>query len=309
MSKNFSLLKVIQKIDRNGIIRTITDRVITKLYFYRVYLVSTILAVLAFLLFLTIGFPESFNRLSFFSQRWFGLGFLMLYLIISYLSGYLLAFTNSRLFSTWVQSNLLLIISLLYYSRINFGSEFTFWEITFTSRIMLFPLSILIFIINLNLFGKLERKLYYLLPQILLFSLQLYSFLEAIKVDSTFDREFFVFWIEWIFRIDTFYWILFSGFSIAAISIFSLEINDIKKKISHWLLFGFLSFQILLFIYLLKLPYWYQTLLFLIVWDYIFVAYTTIAEEVKDDRFFAKFLISSFYHCLVFLAVIFTYLR
>jgi hypothetical protein len=201
-------------------------------------------------------------------------------------------------------------MSFFYYVRLELNNSYTLplIDVTISNRVILVPLVFLIFVINYNLFGKYLNKMRFILPQVFLFTIQIYAFLSVLQTDSTEKRSFSIEWLGWIFSIDSIWWIGFASIAITIVSTLILRLESKKNLLAFSGLFAFLIFQALISIYFFKIDsYWWQTILFLIVWDYIYPPFITIIEEKKDPKFNEKFLVSTVYHAFLFLIVIIVY--
>ena len=122
-------------------------------------LAAFFLTITALLFFLTIGFPEVFDNVPFFKTRYFALGSVGAYSVISILAVLLTRRDGLRIFSILFQSNTLMIAAFTYYIRI-FASEFSFFGIDANTNFIFLPLLALLFFVNYNLFGKYKDYFY-----------------------------------------------------------------------------------------------------------------------------------------------------
>jgi len=270
---------------------------------YSFVFVALILSSLAGFLYSIVGFRSLYEVIPFFRLRWFLLGFISLYLGVSFLGSFNGKYTLRESFEIWVNSFLMLMVSFIYYARINFFTNFPVLGLDLSSRMVFIPLTLLIFLINFNLFGKRSRSLVFTAPQILLIALQGFSFISTINTDVTFERDFSVVWLQWLFDVPIFWWLVISAFFISFVSISSLKLK-IKDALLYLGLFFVLSLQAILSIYILQITYWYQAILFLIIWDFLFVPVVMIALKKSDLKFMPKLWISSFYHLFLFTLII-----
>jgi len=267
-------------------------------------IVSISLTLLASLFFSVISFPDSFSSIAFFSQRSFGFFILAICLLLTFT--FCLVYKRDRLeaVSIWLQSNALTFFAFAYFLRLN-TINFKFAGIIFNTGIIFIPITILIFLVNWNLFGKNEKKSYLLIPQVILFSVHTYAFISLLSDDRTNLRNFSTDWLGAIFTLNSSWWLILCSAAIAIISVASMNMETVRKFLVNFALFFFLTWQTLLIINAFGfLTYWYKALLFLIFWDFLFVPFYQTLTEVKDSKYQPKLIISSFYHFLLFLVVL-----
>jgi hypothetical protein len=275
------------------------------LYFlktYKAYITATVLSILSAWFFLVIGYPNLFAKLPFFTQRWFGLGILTACLVTTYLACYYSNWKLTKFWSVFVQSNLITLFSFAYYLRLN-NSILGVGNVIISTSLVFIPLTALIFLVNLNLFGSKESKIYLILPQVLVITLYTFSFLSFINLDRTDVRDFSQDWLLFLFNLPLIFWLVLGSVAIALVSTLNSNVGFDRRKIGLVVLFGFLIFQALCLIYSLRFTYWYQTLLLIVVWDFLFHPFKLIMNQVKDPKFRPKMVVSSFYHAFLFFIV------
>ncbi len=268
--------------------------------------ISLIQALLAAWFFLVIGFKSLFISLPFFSQRYFGILILGLAVSFSLLAALIYKQRWWESLSIWIQSGLLTFYSFAYYLRISF-TEFKFLNLDLNTGLVFIPLIMLIFLVNWNLFDRDSKKVYLLVLQIFVIIGQTFSFLNLLQADRTEIRAFSQDWLTTIFKLNNIYWLFLSSLSIALLSILSFKLVGIKKNLGLLVVFFVLCSQVILLIYNFNnFTYWYKTLLFVVFWDYIFNPFYTIASKISDPKFRPKLIISTFYHFILFLIILFS---
>ncbi len=272
---------------------------------------SLILTLIAAVFFLGVYYADIWQSQLVFRQRWFGLACIGVYTLVSYLLAIFSSWDRPRILSAWIQSNLLTLISFAYFLRLS-NRELEVWNFSFNTGLIFVALIGLIFLVNYNLFGKNQRQLWLLLPQVVLFALQGFSFLSLTGTYITDSTSFSSDWLNLLFGLHPFLWLTTSGLAIAAISVLSLDLIKKDQLLRFLALFSFLMVQGVLVIYLvnftdlgLSLTYWNLALMTLIFWDYLDTPLRIVAHKLEDPKYNSRLAVSTVYHALLLLLVVF----
>jgi hypothetical protein len=265
-------------------------------------LIGLKLTIFAGLVFLLFGYPQYFDSLPNFRPRDYALGAIGVYSIFALIYSYFGNFSYRRGLSVWVQSNLILMYSVIFYLRINSPLLEIFGYII-DSKLSFIPLLILIFIVNRNLFNQLKNQTYLLVSQVFLVSLSTFSLLNVLK--STYAVNFNYQILFEFFNQPALFWILVTSTLISLLTTLNLKIS----KFSEVLLFTIIQTTVLAsvfnILYSLDITYWYQTLLFLIFWDYLYHPLNSIVHREAETDFSSKLSISTIYHIFLFVIVLY----
>jgi hypothetical protein len=260
-----------------------------------------ILAMLAVVFFLIIRFPEFFRPIHYFSQRWYGVAVLAIYLCVSYILCNIQDWSRSKLLSIWLQTNILFLFSIAYFLRVN-NNSITFSTIDISTGLVFIPLTIFIFLVNRNLFGKNIMSLAHNLGQVMLVSLCVFSLVYYIEIDNTSQRSFSNDFLLQVFRLPTYIWLVVGAFTISIISTLSLKVKEWVNSLYVFLFFLITTIQTEIILNNLNLGYWAKTLIVVIVWDYLFNAILSFLKYPDYNRHKIKLIVSTVYH--IFLLVI-----
>lgn len=272
-------------------------------------LAAFFLTVVSLSFFLTIGFPEVFDNLPFFKTRYFALGAVATYSIISILAVLITKRSSLRIFSILLQSNALMIASFTYFIRI-FASEFSFFWVNANTNFIFLPLLLLIFFVNYNLFGEYKNYFYVTAAKVFLFIILFFSIIDFIEVDKTSLRDFFYDWLSYFFNLPPAALLGICALLVSAVSIFILDIKNSVKQIAVYFLFSFIALQSLLIVYFVDfgdfkgIGYWHKALLGFILWDYFYAPFIVATTGVKDYKYRPRLIVSTFYHLILFILVL-----
>ncbi len=245
---------------------------------------------------------KEINNLFFLPKNIFIIGFIISLLALFFAS--FIAFQKKKIsllkfISLYFQSFLFLFFSYSYVISIDNEVFYLFASLF---------ISIFLFIHCWCFLNNYRFNFYLILFEILIFSLQKFSwlvFLESNKLETLlFNQEIF----RNIFNLPTFFWQFITSLSISLVTINSFKINSYKKYLKYLI---FLCFIILQFLYIINifsitLGYWQKTLLLIVVWDYL---YKPLAREIKNilvKNFYSKFWFSTLYHFLILVIVYFS---
>jgi hypothetical protein len=266
-------------------------------------IVATSLALLSGFFFLVIGYPDIFNSIPSFRQRWFGLCIFGICLLLTYLSCFYSHWKMLKSISVWMQSNVLLFFSFAYYLRLN-NSDVGILGQKFDTGLVFIPLVVLIFTVNYNLFTTNKKRLLLVIPQVLLFCLQTFSFIGFLGIDRTTSRDFSQDWLSNVFNLPPLVWLLICAMAIGLVSVLNMKLQSLRKVLAFGLIFFVICFQILIAINTLNTSYWYKSLLFLVCWDFLFTPFAAVVNRVIDPKYKPKLSVSTMYHIGLFLLIL-----
>jgi hypothetical protein len=276
--------------------------ILSHLVAYKALILATLVALFSGLFFLTINNLEFIN-IPAISQRSVGIFTLAIIFLITFLATYYSSKTPLEKLALWLQSNLVTFFLFAYFIGINAVNIYIL-NFTLNTALAGILFTFLIFFVNYNLFGSNVRRMSLIVPQIILISLQTYSFINLLQTDKTSLRDFSTDWISVIFNINNTYWLIFCGLAISLISIFSFQTKSVSKNIMFISILTILNIETLFAINnIAGLSYWYKALLFLIFWDFIYNPLNVIIKEEKDLSFRPKLIISTVYHLILFVVV------
>ncbi|MBC7472022.1 MAG: hypothetical protein H7196_02025 [candidate division SR1 bacterium] len=266
---------------------------------------ASLLTILVVFFFFVIGFPQFFSSIRYFSQRWFGIGVVCVYLIISFFICALQCWSLPRLFSTWVQTNILFLFAIAYFIRLN-NSSLNFSTFEISTELVFIPLSIFIFFVNKNLFQSNKTKVLYILGQVILISLCVFSLVYYIEIDNTAKRAYSNDLLLQLFKLPSYFWLVLSAFTISLISTLSLKLKESINALSIFIFFFLTTIQTEIILSNLNFGYWAKTLVLIIIWDYLFNAILSFLKYPEYDKHRVKLIISTVYH-VALLVIIFLF--
>ena len=266
-------------------------------------LIALGLTFLAGVIFAVFGFPGILARVSTgLPPRTVTLFLLALYALLTLAISYFGRWSKRRGLSMWCQSNLLLIYTLVYYLRLN-APSFAIDRFVLNRAYAFVPLLILIFLVNRNLYALAKKRTYLLVAEILLICVSTFSLLNVIEtIPGAFLSFAYQFLFEF-FNLPTLFWVTLSSLIIALLSVLNLRLNRYREV----LLFTGLSSSLFAgFFYVLNalnFSYWYQALLFLILWDFVYHLLIPIIHHEGEYNYLPKLTISLAYHLALFVLV------
>lgn len=223
-------------------------------------------------------------------------------------------------FFIWIQSIIFALSTFLYYITIKksilfqFEYSLTFLNPVFRSRLLVVHtgyvfilLVILIFFVNQNLFGKNKIKYFLLWCQNLIFAILGFGFVDALKEDRTFVRNFDNSLLSFVAGVNPNFWILLCICAISVISVIRLRQNSIYKNAILTLLFILLLTQFAVFISgfgdiinINVFKYWHKSIFLCIFWSMIFYPIASIIRYNAKENYTQKTWLSFGYHLIVF---------
>lgn len=276
------------------------------------FLTSLALSLVAGVMFLILNFSESLYRLNNEGREIFSVRIWTLVLLLTYVFGtYIICFLQGwklwHALSTWLQSNILVLLALAFMFRLN-KTPLDLFGFSVSTGMVFVPLTILVFLVNFNMFGKRLPKLSLTFSQVLLFFVQAFSLINFLVDNKASTLTFREPLVEYIFGLNVYVWLIICALAVTVVSIFNLKITEVKQRWQAGIIFFVLIFQGLFAVNSLNLDsYWYKTLLMLIFWDFLYSPYKVIFEKRLDPHFMAKLSISIFYHTALLILVVLWY--
>jgi hypothetical protein len=267
---------------------------------------SLALAVLSIWFFLTITQDSFFTTLPYFRIRWYGLGAFLLSGIATYYG----AFWNTHIqgniaaVTAFAHSFLLTIISYLYLIRLN-SDGIAFFNYELNTGLVFIPVSILIFVSNYSVFSRSKHIQLLTVAQALFILLFSYAIIGFIQFDDTFARNFNQGWLSVLFNLPAWIWLLFGSLALSFITSHNIPHPNTEKRILYLSAYYIMNLQILMVMYILNFTYWYQTLLALISWNFIYTNILSLMTKKNDPKYKPRLAISIVYHALLFLIVLY----
>lgn len=274
-----------------------------------------LLSILAFLIFASSG--QIFGPYLFFGLgKWFSLVFLLIYLILpafhfQKLSRKVLDLDNKfpqkpQIFEqnplikyqNLIQFWLISIVFFLYFGRMSgFGLDFFGWN--FSSFWLFLPFLLFTFSVNYFLFKSRKIPDFLLTIFVFIVSLLNFSFVDFLQNDRTNKRFFIDNALDFIFNLPIWTWFLVS---ILIIFISTLINFEAKLKLKRPLLILPIIAISFILTYNLSFLYWYKSLIFVIIWHFLFQFVNSPNPQDKTHK--NNFLIFG-YHFFLLIIVFF----
>lgn len=275
---------------------------IARFYSLNVAIFTSIwIASLSLLFFISVAYQDFFSLyFNFFRVRWFGISVLIVLALLTLLTSYLKHQKRIVFLLTWLESNILTIISYSYLLGIENKSFYPF---------IIGFLTALILLVNFDLFGRKDYHFYILVIQVLLFSLQSFSWINLLAASRVEVINFHEDLLSNILKLPSWLWLAVSALGITLITISSFGAITVKKTLIYTPLLFYIFFQMFLVVENLNFAnffYWQKTLLFLIFWDFVYLPLKFIIEDTKDDKYQPRLVVSTMYHIILVLIIYFS---
>jgi hypothetical protein len=266
---------------------------------YSDYLISIFVSLISLFFFTSIGYYEFFSRNEFLNLRVYGVLSSVLIIISTYLVSFLSKWSFWKSVLVWIQSNILIFFSFVYFLTIN---NRNFYPPAIT------VLTLLIFLNTKYIFSKKTTfNLYLLFSKVFTFSLAIFAYLDFLASNRVSNIEFNQQLLALFFNLDTNIWIAIISLSISLFSVYSFNFQSWKKFSLYFILFFILHFELFKFVnwtVLNNFFYWDKAMIIAIVWNFLFTRIKTIATEEVDPNFWHKTYISTGYHIFLILLVL-----
>lgn len=267
---------------------------------YQAILLALILSLISLAYFSVTAYSDLFFRIfPNLSIRWFGVFCVFLVLTVALIA----SFSKENKLKDKLELLLLSLIPIFFCYSYFLGVETRgFYPYIFG------VLPTLIFVINYNLFNNRKFYLYLIVIQVMLFSLQTFSLINFFNVDRVAAREFRRDLLALIFNLSDTVWLTICSIAVSYVSLFSLNIKKpLKIEIAYFCLLFFMNFQTLWIIdkiAFIGFLYWQKALIFLVIWDFLFLPIKAIIFNEKDEKYKPRLLVSTAYHTFLILLIL-----
>jgi hypothetical protein len=269
---------------------------------------SSVLTLISLWFFLAIGFPSIFNKLPIFQQKWFGITTLVFYSIVCVLFIIPKEIPRIQKWYTAINSIVLMTFSALYFIRVN-NSPFELLSLNLSTKLIFIPLACFIFFVNYHLLVGQRKSLLSLVGEVILYSLTTFSLVYYFDIDATAQRAFRVDFLESIFRLPLYLWLILASTVIAFTTTFSFKIKEYIDSVSTFLFLFTAVLQASVIINYLTIGYWAKTLLLLIIWDYLYQPVSNFLTHPNEKLFTKRLYLSTIYHIALIALVLFVNLQ
>jgi hypothetical protein len=269
---------------------------------HRAVILGAFLALVTIFYFTSIAyFQELFNIFPALSIRQAGVWSVFLVAIISAIGSWFGSKNWLNFIFIWIQSSFLSFFTFSYFLGIE---NRNFYPILFA------VLPVLVFLVNLDLFGRQKYYHFTLFSQVLLFAVQTFSLLNFFNADRISTRDFQENILSRIFSLNPIFWLILCTFAVTLVTLAYLKIDSLVRN----LVFGSILFLLIGQILWLSESfdfrnslYWQKSLLFIVVWDFLISPLQNISSNKSDDKYNPKLIVSTFYHSfLVIIVTIFS---
>jgi hypothetical protein len=266
--------------------------------------VTGVIFLLSSSFFAIVAFPHYFTKLPNFGQRTYGIGILVV-VLLTVTGGVCIRYsTYPQRAITWLRVIIPIVFSYAYFLRVT-AASFNFFGIVLSTHITCIPLVLLITGCTWFIISQKHIPFGFLVGQIVVLAMQTYSLLGFLDFDRTDKRLFAQDWLSQVFSLNSNIWLLLTSFGVAIVTIMSFDILHTRKNIVYCIIFGSLIFQGLFMIHALDNQFYtYQTLLFLILWDFLYYPFKVIVTGYKDDQYTPRLIWSCTYHLVLFTLVV-----
>jgi hypothetical protein len=141
--------------------------------------------------------------------------------------------------------------------------------------------------------------------QVLFIILFTYSIIAFINVDSSFARNFNQGWLTVIFNWPAWLWLIISSVAITFVSGRDIHHVNVERRWIYLLSYYLMNLQILIAVSLLDFSYWYETLLALVSWNFVYTNIYSLMTKKNDTKYRPRLTISIFYHLVLFLIILY----
>lgn len=269
-------------------------------------IVALNLSILYVLFFLVITTPEVFESLEFYRTRWFALGIIALGFVTTYFGSFWNKNATSRIHSyiIFVHSIIITLFSFGYLIRLNNGGIQIF-DVNIATSIIFIPIAVLVFVVNYNLFSNSSHAQLVTVSQALLIILFSYSIGGFLEIDSTAARTFNQGWLSVVFDWPAWFWVAIASTTVWFVSLRNIVQAFPDRKIIYYIAYLVVTVQLLLAVYLINFTYWYQTLLALIAWNFVYTNFYSLMTKKNDLKYRPRLTISVVYHIVLFILVLY----
>jgi hypothetical protein len=168
-------------------------------------------------------------------------------------------------------------------------------------------LSLLIYNAHYYLLSKKFMPYFEILIYVVLFALQAFSLQEFLANISIGQIELGLIFLQSPLLYYNLTWLIIGILAITVLTLYHLKPVNADQAITFFFLIFIIFFQISWFLYNIRLDnfiYWQQMIVFVIIWDFLYMPFKMIMHRIKDDRYTARFTVYSIYHLILMVIVL-----
>jgi hypothetical protein len=280
-----------------------TEKAIEQSNNSQIFFTSVIISVVSLVCFSIIAFPSVFSRIPYFQPKWAGLLCIIICIAIAIYAAFtFVSEKRDRIFSI-LQISIVILISTLYIVRIN-NSPFEFLTLKLSTGLICIPIALYIFYITRQIL-KSSISLIPLATTVVLASLTTFSLVYYFDVDNTTARDFTIEPLAYIFRIPNFIWVFASAACIGIFTTLSFRLKSMIDTLSIVCIFTLTLFQSGIILNSMSLGYWAKTLIFLIIWDFLYHPILNYLKHPTENLFSRRLFVSIVYHVALISLILF----
>lgn len=168
-------------------------------------------------------------------------------------------------------------------------------------------LTLLIYNAHYYLLSKQYMPYFEILIYVVLFALQAFSLQEFLANISIGQSQIDLNFLQSPLLYYNLTWLLIGILAITVLTLYHLKPVNRDQAITFFVLIFVIFFQISWFLYNIRLNnfiYWQQMIVFVIIWDFLYMPFKMIMHRIKDDRYTARFTVYSIYHLILMVLVL-----
>jgi len=265
---------------------------------------SLILTVIVLIYFISFTFPSFFENIEYLKPKNIFTACFSLHLLISYTFTFFKITDIRKQITAWINLNLFTLVTFVYFLRLE-GSNlnFNFINLNLSTSLVMVFFVILNFSLGYYILAEKAIDFWMQMSKVFISTLFFYSWISFLNLDNTQSREFLSDYLNNLFSLSPIFWLLIGAFVIAFQTSFSIEIKQLKTQIITWIFSTIIFYQILVLINIFSFSYWYKTLMFIVLWDFLVKPVSKVLLKTYDDKFTPKLIAHTVYH-LILLAIV-----
>ncbi len=168
-------------------------------------------------------------------------------------------------------------------------------------------LTILIYNAHYYLLSRQYMPYFEMLIYVVLFSLQAFSLQEFLANITIGDTQINLDFLQSPLLYLNLTWLLIGILAITVLTLYHLKPVNFDQASTFFVLIFIIFFQISWFLYNIRFDnfiYWQQMIVFVIIWDFLYMPFKMIMHRIKDDRYTARFTVYSIYHLILMVIVL-----
>jgi hypothetical protein len=280
-------------------------------HWYHIYIlprvaiiVSMAVALSCLTFFCLILFPQIFDNYQITSYKGFGLAMFLISVLWTLIGVFMLKPEPIHALAMGLESTILSFASFAYILRLQ-SSGLTFGNYNIQTNLLFIPLTLFIFAVNYNIFGPQKRQLGLILGQIFLFLLLSLGLISYLQEDRTILRSLSQNWLVSVFEQSAYMWLAGCAVAVSVVSVLTYRLEKAHEFLLYWIALFTIAFSLLLFLFGIgQMSYWYQALIFIVIWDFLLEALNVVVKDIKDPKFRPRLWISYGYHMALLICVI-----